>query len=147
MQLVFESDPKFLQSRPVHDIISQQIRERIRCVYQHQFVQKDSSKKNINIQYTQDVVAFKDKHRLRLPPTFNPQLIESETHLLEVARGLEKLGHLHGKKHEQMSNFPHRDLIVLEYDDVEESSCYKLLDARREKEKSASSSILIHVKL
>jgi hypothetical protein len=137
IQLDFESDPMFLQSRPVRDIISQQIRERIRCV-RHQFVQKDPSKKNINIQYTQDVVAFKDKHRLRLPPTFKPQLIQSETHLLEVARGLEKTGHLRGKKHEQISDFPHRDLIVLEYDDIEDSSRYKLLDAKREKEKSAS---------
>ena len=97
-------------------------------------------KKNISIEYTHDVVAFKNKHRLCLPTGFSPQVIESETHLLELARSLEKLGHLYGKKHEPTSDFPHRDLIVLEYADVEESSRYKLLDARREKEKSGQQS-------
>jgi hypothetical protein len=57
---------------------------------------------------------------------------------LELARSPEKLGHLYGKKHEPTSDFPHCDLIVLEYADFEESSRYKFLDARREKEKAAS---------
>jgi hypothetical protein len=69
-----------------------------------------------------------------------PQLIESEKHLLELARSLEKSGHLYGKKHEPTSDFPHCDLIVLEYADVEESSRYKLLDARHEKKKSGQQS-------
>ncbi len=137
IQIDFESHPMFLQSRQVRDIITDQIKERIRLV-RKQIVQKDPMKKNISIEYTHDVVAFKNKHRLRLPTGFSPQVIESETHLLELARSLEKLGHLYGKKHEPTSDFPHRDLIVLEYADVEESSRYKLLDARREKEKAAS---------
>jgi hypothetical protein len=35
-------------------------------------------------------------------------------------------------------DFPHRDLIVLEYDDVKDLPCYKHLDARREIEKASS---------
>ena len=46
--------------------------------------------------------------------------------------------HIYGKKHEPMADFPHRDLIVLEYNDVEESRRYKVLNTRREKEKAAS---------
>jgi hypothetical protein len=79
-----------------------------------------------------------NKHQLRLPPGFSPQSIESETHLVELARALEKSGHLYGKKHEPTSDFSHCDLIVLEYNDVEESSRYTVLNARREKEKAAS---------
>jgi hypothetical protein len=137
IQIDFESYPMFLQSRQVRDIIRDQMKERIRLV-RKMIVEKDPMKKNISIEYTHDVVAFKNKHRLRLPLGFSPQLIESETHLLELARSLEKLGHLYGKKHEPTSDFPHCDLIVLEYADVEESSHYKLLDAQHEKEKAAS---------
>jgi hypothetical protein len=137
IQIDFESHPMFLQSRQVRDTITDQMKERIRLV-RKQIVEKDPMKKNISIKYTHDVVALKNKHRLRLPLGFSPQVIESETHLLELARSLEKLGHLYGKKHEPTSDFPHHDLIVLEYADVEESSRYKLLDAQREKEKAAS---------
>jgi hypothetical protein len=137
IQIDFERHPMFLQSRQVRDIITDQIKERIPLV-RKQFVQKDPLKKNISIQYTHNVVAFKNKHRLCLPPGFSPQSIASETHLLELARSLEKSGNLYGKKHESTSDLPPRDLILLKYNDIEESSCYKVLNARREKEKAAS---------
>jgi hypothetical protein len=35
-------------------------------------------------------------------------------------------------------DFPHRDLIVLEYDDVEDLPRFKHIDSRREKEKASS---------
>jgi hypothetical protein len=113
IQIHFESHPMFLQSRQVRDIITDQMKEGIRLV-RKQIVEKDPMKKNISIEYTHDVVAFKNKHGLRLPLGFSPQVIESEMHLLELARNLEKSGHLYGKKHEPTSDFPHCDLIVLE---------------------------------
>jgi hypothetical protein len=73
------------------------------------------------------------------PPGFMPQFIESETHLSELERSLEKTGHLYGKKLEPTFDFPHQDLIVLKYDDIEESSrSYEHLDAQWEKGKAAS---------
>ena len=137
IQADFAMDPMFLQSRPVRDIITQQISHRIRLI-RHDGIRKHPNQKNISIQFTQDVVSFKRKHLLRLPNDFKPSLIESETHLLELGRTLEKSGHLCGKKHQLQTDFPHRDLIVLEYDDVQEGSRYKQLDARREKEKATS---------
>jgi hypothetical protein len=137
LQADFAMDPMFIQSRPVRDIITQQIRSRVRLNRSEQ-VQNDPTQKNTSIQYTHDVVTFKEKHLLRLPKDFQPQIIDSETHLLELARTLQKTGHLCGKKHEVQTDFPHRDLIVLEYDDVEDSTRYKHLDARREKEKASS---------
>jgi hypothetical protein len=137
IQIDFESHPMFLQSRQVRDIITDQMKERIPLV-RKQIVEKDPMKKNISIEYTHDVVAFKNQHRFLLPLGFLPQVIESETHLLELAGSLEKSVHLYGKKHKPTSDFPHRDLIFLEYADVEESSRYKLLDAQGEQEKAAS---------
>ncbi len=136
LQADFAMDPMFIQSRPVRDIITQQIRSRVRFIRSEQ-VQKNTTQKNTSIQYTHDVVSFKEKYLLRLPKDFKPQIINSETHLLELARSLQKTGHLCGKKHEVQTDFPHRDLIVLEYDDVEESARYKHLDAKREKEKAS----------
>jgi hypothetical protein len=89
IQIDFESHPMFLKSRQVHDIITDQMKERIRLV-RKLIVEKDPMKKNISIKYIHDVVAFKNKHRLCLPLGFSPQVIESETHLLELARSLEK---------------------------------------------------------
>jgi hypothetical protein len=40
------------------------------------------------------------------------------------------------KKHKPKSDFPHYDPITLKYDDIKESSCFKHLDARWEKEKA-----------
>jgi hypothetical protein len=57
---------------------------------------------------------------------------------LELGHILEKSGHLCGKKHELQIDFPHCDLIVLEYNDVQDGSSYKHLDARQEKEKTTS---------
>ena len=129
IQADFAMDPMFLQSRPVRDIITQQISHRIRLI-RHDGIRKHPNQKNGSIQFTHDVVSFKRKHLLRLPNDFKPSLIESETHLLELGRALEKSGHLCGKKHQLQTDFPHRDLIVLEYDDVQDGSRYKQLDAR-----------------
>jgi hypothetical protein len=96
IQIDFESHPMFLQSRQVRDIITDQIKERIRLV-RKQIAQKDPMKKNISIKYTHDVVAFKNKHQLCLPTSFLTQVIESETHLLELARSLEYKGICQGK--------------------------------------------------
>jgi hypothetical protein len=131
IQADFAMDSMFLQSRPVRDIITEQISHRVRLI-RHDGIQKQPNQKNISIQFTHDVVSFKKKHLLRLPNDFQPCLIESETHLLELGRTLEKLGHLCGKKHELQTDFPH------EYDDVQDGSHYKHLDARREKEKATS---------
>jgi hypothetical protein len=85
------------------------------------------------------VVAFKEKPQLRLPAGFTPQLIESETPLLELAYILIKSGYLCRKKHGSQSEFLHCDLILLEYDNVEESRRHKHLgDARQVKEQEGS---------
>jgi hypothetical protein len=53
------------------------------------------------------VVVFKEKHLLRLSHGFTPQSIDSETHLLEMARTLiAKSGHLCGKKHDPRLDSP-----------------------------------------
>jgi hypothetical protein len=109
IQADFAMDLMFLQSCPVRDIITGQISHRIRLI-------------RISIQFTHDVVSFKKQNLLCLPDDFQPCLIESETHLLELGRPLEKLGHLCGKKHKLQTDFPHCDLIVLEYDDVQDGS-------------------------
>jgi transcription elongation factor len=57
----FESHPMFLQSRQVRDIITGQMKKHIRLV-RKQIVEKDPMKKNISIEYTHDVAAFKNKH-------------------------------------------------------------------------------------
>jgi hypothetical protein len=137
IQIAFDQDPMFFQSRPVRDLITRQIHSRVRWI-RKQHAKSHPSNKNIHIGYTQDVVTFKEKHLLRLPVDFQPQSIESETHLVEVARCLERSGHLVGKKHQPLSGFPHRDLIILEYNDVEDLTRYQHLDERREKEKAAS---------
>jgi hypothetical protein len=97
-------------------------------------VQKNQSKKNIIIQDTSNIVAFKDnKQRLQHPAAgFRPQSIETETHFLELAQTLEMSGHLIGKKHEPQPHFPHCDIFVLP---VEESSHYKHLNARWERKR------------
>ena len=70
-------------------------------------MQQDPFKKNIIIQYTHNVAAFKEKHLLRLPDGFMTQSIDSETHLLEMARTLiAKSGHLCGKKHDPRLDSP-----------------------------------------
>jgi hypothetical protein len=51
---------------------------------------------------------------------------------------LRKVGSSLLGKNELQTDFPHPDLIVLEYDDVQDGSRYKYLDARREKEKATS---------
>ena len=137
IQADFAMDPMFLQSRPVRDIINKQISHRIRLI-RNEGVKNDPSQKNTIIQYTHDVISFKEKHLLRLPDGFQPHKIESEIHLLELARTLETSGHLCGKKADIQSNFPHRDLIVLDYDDVMDSPRYKQLNAQREKKMAAS---------
>jgi hypothetical protein len=137
LQADFAMDPMFIQSHPVHDIITQQIRSRIRLIRSEQ-VQNNPTQQNTSIQCTYDVVSFKEKHLLWLPKDFQPNIIHSETHLLELARTLQKKGHLCGKKHEVNTNFPHRDLIVLEYDNVEDSPHYQHLDARRKKKRHPS---------
>ncbi len=103
----------FIQSRPVRDMITQQIRSRVRLIRSEQ-VLNDPTQKNTSIQYTHDVVSFKRKHLLRLPNGFKPCLIESETHLLELGHTLKKSGYLCGKKDDLQTDFPHHDLIVLE---------------------------------
>jgi hypothetical protein len=103
----------FLQSCQLPDIITIKMKECIHLICKQ--IQKDPLKKKISIQYTHDVVAFKNKHRLCLPPSFLPQLIESKTHLLELARSLEKSVPLYGKKSKPTSDFLHCDLIVLGY--------------------------------
>jgi hypothetical protein len=89
----FAMDPMFIQSRPVRDIITQQIRSRVRLICSEQ-VLNDPTQKNTSIQCTHDVVNFKEKHLLRLPKDFQPQIIDSETLLLELAKTLQKKGHL-----------------------------------------------------
>jgi hypothetical protein len=135
IQADFAMDPMFIQSRSARDVITKQIGERIRLICREEGG-KDPLQNNSAIQYTHDVVTFKEKHLLRLLDDFKPQLIQSETLLLGMARRLEKSGHLCGKKDSLQSDSPHHDLIVLEYDDVEDTPGYKHLDARREKEKS-----------
>jgi hypothetical protein len=129
IQAEFAMDPMFIQSRYARDVITKQIRERI-CLICREEGGKDPLQKNSAIQYTHDVVTFKENHLLRLPDDFKPQLIQSETLLLEVARRLEKSSHMCGKKDSLQSDSPHCDLIVLEYDDVEDTPHYKHLDAR-----------------
>jgi hypothetical protein len=135
IQADFAMDPIFLQSCPVWDIITEQISHRIRLI-RHDGIQKQPNQKNISIQFTHNVVSLKKIHLLRLPNDFQPCLIESEIHLLELERTLEKSGHLCGKKHELQTDFPHCDLIDLEYDDVQDGTRYKHLDSRREEEKA-----------
>jgi hypothetical protein len=89
LQKDFAMDPMFIKSRPVRDIITQQIRSRVRLIRSEQ-VLNDPTQKNTSIQYTHDVVSFKEKHLLRLPKDFQPQIIDSETHLLELAQTLQK---------------------------------------------------------
>jgi hypothetical protein len=52
----FAMDPMFLQSRPVWDIITEQISHRIRLI-RHDGIQKQPNQKNISIQFTHDVVS------------------------------------------------------------------------------------------
>jgi hypothetical protein len=73
----------FIQSCPVCDIITQQLRSRARLIRSEQ-VRKDPTPKNTSIRYTHDVVSFKEKHLLHLPKDFWPHIIDSETHLLEI---------------------------------------------------------------
>jgi hypothetical protein len=89
LQADFAMDPMFIQSRHVCDIITQQIPSRV-CLICSEQVQKDPTQKNTSIQYTHDVVSFKEKHLLQLPKDFQPIIIHSETHLLELARTLQK---------------------------------------------------------
>jgi hypothetical protein len=55
----------FIQSRPVRDIIIQQICGRVHLIRSEQ-VLNDPTQKNTSIQYTHDVVSFKEKHLLRV---------------------------------------------------------------------------------
>jgi hypothetical protein len=72
-------DPMFIQSCPVSDIITQQIGNRLRLIHQEE-VQNHPTQKNTSIQYTQDVVSFKEKHLLHLPKGFQARIIiDSET--------------------------------------------------------------------
>jgi hypothetical protein len=89
LQADFAMDYMFIQSRPVRDIITQQIGGRV-CLIRSEQVLNDPTQKNTSIQYTHDVVNFKEKHSLRLPKDFQPNVIDSETHLLELARTLQK---------------------------------------------------------
>jgi hypothetical protein len=89
----FFMDPMFTQSRSAWDVIPKQIQESIGLICREEGG-KDPLQKNPAIQYTHDVVTFKEKHLLRLPNDFKPHLIESETLLLEMAHRLEKSGHL-----------------------------------------------------
>jgi hypothetical protein len=89
LQNDFAMDPMFIQSRPVRDIITQQICSRVLLIHSEQ-VLNDPTQKNTSIQYTHDVVSFKEKHLLCLPKDFQPQIIDSETHLLELAQTLQK---------------------------------------------------------
>jgi hypothetical protein len=81
LQADFAMDPMFIQYRPVRDIITQQIRSHVRLIRSEQ-VRNDPTQKNTSIQYTHDVVSFKEEHLLRLPKDFRPHIIDSETHLL-----------------------------------------------------------------
>jgi hypothetical protein len=63
LQADFAMDPMFIQSRPVLDIITQQICSCV-CLNLSEQVENDPTQKNTSIQYTHDVVSFKEKHLL-----------------------------------------------------------------------------------
>jgi hypothetical protein len=65
-------DPMFLQqSRPVRDIITQQMSHQIRLI-RHDGIQKHPNQKNIPIEFTQDVVTFKKNIYFVYQRTSNP---------------------------------------------------------------------------
>ncbi len=50
------------------------------------------------IEFTHDVLRFKEHHQLRLPPDHVAEPILSEVHLSELAKTYETRGFLHGSK-------------------------------------------------
>jgi hypothetical protein len=67
-----------------------QINQRIRCM-------RKKSPNQLKIEFTHDMLKFKETYKLKLPPDHIARPILSEVlHLAELARSYEKRGELHG---------------------------------------------------
>jgi hypothetical protein len=92
------------------------------------------ARRNIIIQYAWCVIAFKENPRLKLPEGLHlNQLILK--HIFWNRWVPFKVSHLYEKKCNPKSDSAQGNLIVHEYDYVEDSSYYKHLNANRKKEK------------
>ena len=102
----------FFANHDVRKCLLKQMRSRV------QYVRKNPRahlKRNDPIKWTNDLLNFKAKHRFQVPEWYIPMEVCSEEHLVELASLLESRGALNGKKYQE--KVPHRDLIVLDYDD------------------------------
>jgi hypothetical protein len=103
ISICFRNDPLWM-SASIRPCLKVQINQRTRYM-------RKRSPNQIKIEFTHDVIKFKETHQLILPPDHMPKPICSETHLAEVAKSYEARGFLRGRKSEE--GVPHRDLIVL----------------------------------
>ena len=59
---------------------------------------RKKSLNQIRIEFTHDVIKFKETHKLKRPPDHIPTPISSETHIATVARSHETRAYLCGRK-------------------------------------------------
>jgi len=122
---IFRLDPLWSQAE-TRKILKKQVNQRTRSI-------RRKSPNQIRIVFTQDLLTFKNTHRLRLPDDYVAQPVSNEIHLAELARSLEKRGYLCGRKYQK--GVPHQDLIVLQYcDSIQRNARFRELVAKREKE-------------
>ena len=107
-------------------LLKVQVNQRIRYM-------RKKTPNQLKIEFTHDVLKFKETYKLQLPPDHVSTPILSEIHLAEVARSYETRGFLHGRK--SQVGVPHRDLVVLQYNEsIHSNERFLELVAKREKE-------------
>jgi hypothetical protein len=122
---IFRLDPLWSQA-DTRKILKKQVNQRTRSI-------RRKSPNQISIVFTQDLLRFKETHKLCLPGDHVAQPVSNEIHLAELARRLEQRGYLRGRKFQK--GVPHQDLIVLQYSEsIQNNSRFRELVAKRKKE-------------
>jgi hypothetical protein len=120
----FCNDPIWMDPK-IRTVLKGQILDRVRYM-------RRKAPKQIQIEFTHDLISFQERHKLCLPPDHIPRSISSVVHLAQMAKVYEDRGFLKGKKSRQ--GVPHQDLVVLHYlDIIIKSAWYQQLLKKRSK--------------
>jgi hypothetical protein len=131
----FCNDPIWSHSQ-TRETLRKQVLARIRYI-------RKQAPRQIQIEFTHDLIAFGVQHQLQLPPNHKPCVISSEVHLAQLAKIYEAQGYLKGKKSFPGAP-PHRDLVVLKYDEhINQNKRYQqLLNKSNRSSKGRKESVL-----